>query len=196
MGIQNILKDFKMSKQLNIEVDNNGHKEKLVLRAYSVGDGALAINCRYPGDLKGAAAPFLASEDDIIKFRDTHFRDLGILQLGKSSGQYRLFTPIERASENELVLEGRSYRYELSDGYRKESQNPDQFKVYTNTKRFLDKKEVEVEVENSYIKDSIDFYLKNESKILEQSNNFDNPKAFHISTSGMARESRMSGYNM
>lgn len=185
-----------MSRHLNIEVNNDGNKQKLVLKAYSPGDGALSVNCVYPDNLRGETAPFYATEKDIMKLRDTHFREYGVLKIKGDSPQYRLFTPVERVSDNELKLEGRIYRYEERNDSGLNELDFDHIGVFTTSKRFSDKKEVEVEVPNVYIKSHIDFYLKNEEKILESKNKLGNEKAFEYSISGAAREARMSGYNM
>ena len=183
-----------MSKKLNISVDNEGHDQVLVLKAYSPGDGALALNCSFPSDPTGPVAPFKASEKDIVKMRDTHFRDFGILKSGTKHPQYRFYKPVERISENELKHEGRIYRFEkhpMSEGADPDSQR---ISVFADAPKTLGG--TEFEVENISIKGALDYYLKHEDAINKSKKEFNNEKAHDYSVNGGAKEDRNAGYNM
>lgn len=175
-----------MSRKINIEVNNDGHKQKLVLKTNSPGDGALSVNCVYPSDTSGETAPFAATENDVMTLRDTHFRDYGILKMGRDNGQYRLFKPVDRESDNKVTVEGRTYRY-----------NFDADAVYDRVSLFAeDQNGKEIRINNDNLESAVDFYLRHEPKILEAKNQFGNQDAFKLSISGQAKQDRASGYNM
>lgn len=178
-----------MAKTINIEVNDNGHKQPLTLKVYSTGDGALGVNCVYPENPSGEAAPFLADDADVVKFRDTHFRDYGVLKNEGESRQYRFFKPVERESDNRVIMEGRIYRYEFEP-----EAVADRVKLFGVPKNSVDGKEIQVG--NTVLEDALDFYLRHEDKILESRSQFGNEEAFKLSVSGQARQERAAGFNM
>lgn len=174
-----------MAKRLNIEIDNDGNKQKLTLKVYSPGDGAMSVNCVYPDAPSGKPAPFEVSEQDVQKFRDTHFRDYGILK-PEGGGQFRLFKPVDRESEDRLLMEGKTYRYTY-----------DADKTYERVALYAQGREgQEVRVENTVLEDAVDFYLKNEGKIIEARSQMGNEEAFRLSISGQAKQDRVAGFNI
>lgn len=179
-----------MAKMI-FEYQDGPHTDKMILKSYAVGDGALGLNCVRPNDPSAMAAPFKASEADIKRFRDTQVKDHGILKVGVKHPHYRLYTPVERVSENEVKVEGKVYRYE-PELAADVNPNVQTYKLFTQVK-FGDQEPKEVEVENISTKGSVRFFLRNEEAILASRSQFDNEKAFEYSLSGESRKFRDQG---
>lgn len=176
-----------MSKMIKIEVNNEGHKQTLALKAQASGDGGLSVVCTYPSDPSGETAPFSASDSDVEKLRDTHFRDLGIMKAKGESGQFRLFTPVQRLAENRVKIEGVELRYEVDV-----DKTFDRVKLYGIPKHSTK----EIQVTNTRLEDAVDFYLRHENRIQDCKAKFGNEAAFKYAISGEAKKDRASGYNM
>lgn len=183
-----------MKKQVTVKYKDGEFTEKLLLKAYAPGDGALAMNCVRPSDPTGNVAPFKASEKDIQNLRNKHFPDYGLLKVGDKHPQYRLYRPVERVSENELKIEGKVYRYEPE--FDKPDINPDvqRYKVFGSVK-FGEDAPSEIEVKNLSTIGAVNFYVKNEDAILESKKEFNNESAFELSLSGKGRAQRLEGFS-
>lgn len=181
-----------MKKHITFEYQDGPYTEKLVLKAYSPGDGALALNCVNPSDTSGNVAPFKASEQDILKLRDTHFPDFGILKQGEKHPQYRFYKPVERVSDNELKIEGKVYRYEPEFDRQDISSDIQRYRLFADV-RFGEGEPQNFEVKNLSTVGSANFYIKNEEAILASKKEFCNEVAFAMSQSGKGREQRMAG---
>lgn len=180
-----------MSKQLRIKVNNDGHRQELILKAYSPGDGAFSLNCVYPDSPSGKPAPFLASDQDVMKLRDTQYPGMGILQV---EDRRRYFRPVERISEDEVRLEGKTFRYEKKEGFDSNPLDPEMVRLFVDASQSASGEEVEIG--NINLLSHVNFFLRNEEAIAECRNQFGNEEAFKYSLSGQAKQDRISGFNM